>query len=91
MPWALTSLYLAEARILHRNVATVAITVTLTVAIIGPALVLVPDQGIEGAKTAWLVGNLVAAAVAVVLTAVTRRRDALGQGDLSEAGQLNNG
>ena len=91
VPWALTSLYLAEARILHRNVATVAITVTLTVAIIGPALVLVPDQGIEGAKTAWLVGNLVAAAVAVVLTAVTRRRDALGQGDLSEAGQLNNG
>ena len=74
VPWALTSLYLAEARILHRNVATVAITVTLTVAIVGPALVLVPRNGIEGARSAWLFGNLVAAAVAVTLTAVTRRR-----------------
>jgi O-antigen/teichoic acid export membrane protein len=74
VPWALTSLYLAEARILHRNVATVAITVTLTVAIVGPALVLVPRNGIEGARTAWLVGNVVAAVVAVALTAATRRR-----------------
>lgn len=74
VPWALTSLYLAEARILHRNVATVVITLTLTVAIVGPALVLVPRNGIEGARTAWLAGNLVAAVVAVALTAVTRRR-----------------
>ncbi len=74
VPWALTSLLLSEARILHRNVSTVAITVTLTVAIVGPALVLVPRDGIEGARTAWLVGNVVAAAVAVTLAAVTRRR-----------------
>ena len=74
VPWALTSLYLSEARILHRHVATVAITVTLTLAIIGPALVLVPDRGIEGAADAWLGGNVVAAVVAVALTFMSRRR-----------------
>lgn len=73
VPWALTSLFLSEARILHRNVVTVAITVTLTVAIIGPALVLVPEEGIEGARTAWLAGNILAAVVATVLTLGARR------------------
>jgi O-antigen/teichoic acid export membrane protein len=73
VPWALTSLFLSEARILHRHAITVAITVTLTAAIIGPALVLVPDEGIEGARTAWLVGNVIAATVASALTLGARR------------------
>lgn len=68
VPWAITSLLLSEARILHRNVVTVVITVTLTVAIIGPALFLVPEHGLEGARSAWLGGNVVAAVVALVLT-----------------------
>jgi O-antigen/teichoic acid export membrane protein len=65
IPWALTSLYLTEARVLHRHVATVAITATLTVAILGPALVLVPRDGLDGAARAFLLGNLLAGAVAL--------------------------
>ena len=58
IPWAITSLYLTEARVLHRNVVTVIITVTLTVSIIVPALILVPGEGkghgLDGASTSWL-------------------------------------
>ena len=78
IPWALTSLYLTEARVLHRHAATVVITLTLTLAIIVPALVLVPGHGrghgLDGASTAWLIGNVVAAAVAVVATMIGRSR-----------------
>lgn len=77
IPWALTSLFLTEARVLHRHGSTVAITLTLTLAIIVPALVLVPGDGeghgLDGASQAWLVGNLVAAGVATVVTVVGRR------------------
>ena len=69
VPWAITSLYLTEARVLHRHVANVAITTTLTLAIVVPALILVPGSGaghgIVGAGHAWLFGNLVGLAVAV--------------------------
>lgn len=73
IPWAVTSLLLTEARVLHRHVATVTITLTLTASIIVPALVLVPRHGLDGASAAWLLGNLFAAAVAVAATAVSRR------------------
>ena len=66
VPWAVTSVYLTEARVLHRSAATVAITAALTVCILGPALVLVPEDGIHGAAVAFLGGNIVAAAVAIV-------------------------
>ena len=78
VPWALTSLLLTEARVQHRNGATVIITTVLTVAIVVPALVLVPragpNGGINGASRAWLLGNVVAALVAIVVTAVSRRQ-----------------
>jgi len=73
IPWAVTSLYLAEVRILHRHLATVAITGALTVAIVVPALILVPDHGVHGASESWFIGNLVAAAVAIVAINLTRR------------------
>lgn len=77
IPWAITSLLLTEARVLHRNVATVIITVTLTLSIIVPALILVPEHGpkggLDGASAAWLIGNVFAAAVAIVVTGVSRR------------------
>jgi O-antigen/teichoic acid export membrane protein len=73
IPWAVSSLYLTEARVMHRNASTVIITVTLTLAIIVPALVLVPDVGLDGAARAWLGGNLFAAAVACVVTFFGRR------------------
>jgi O-antigen/teichoic acid export membrane protein len=77
IPWALSSLYLTEARVMHRHVSTVIITITLTLAIIVPALVLVPGDGrrsgLDGAATAWLAGNVFAAVVAVVVTVIARR------------------
>ena len=73
IPWAITSLYLAEVRILHRHFATVAITGALTAAIVVPALFLVPDRGVDGASVSWFVGNLVAAAVAIAAVRFSRR------------------
>ena len=78
IPWAITSLYLTEARVMHRHASTVIITMTLTLAIIVPALLLVPGNGpghgLDGASRAWLVGNVAAAVVATVVTLVGRRQ-----------------
>jgi O-antigen/teichoic acid export membrane protein len=65
IPWAVTSVYLTEARVRHRSAATVLITVVLSLAILVPALILVPDDGIDGAANAFLAGNIVAAMVAL--------------------------
>lgn len=78
IPWAVTSLLLSEVRILHRHAATVAITVGLTAAIVVPALLLVPDDGIDGASVSWFIGNLVAAGIALVAVRVSRARVAAG-------------
>lgn len=67
VPWAVTSVYLTEARVRHRSVATVAITLALTVSVLGSALVLVPDQGLDGAADAFLGGNVLAALVALAV------------------------
>ena len=66
VPWAVTSVYLTEARVRHATGATIAITLTLTLSIIGPALFLVPRDGVTGAATAYLGGNVIAAVVAIV-------------------------
>lgn len=76
IPWAVTSVYLTEARVRHRSGATVAITLALTIAILGPALVLVPDRGLEGAAIAFLGGNIVAAMVAIGAHVSGRASDA---------------
>lgn len=78
IPWAVTSLLLSEVRILHRHAATVAITLGLTTAIVVPALILVPDQGVDGASVSWFIGNLVAAGIALVAVQVSRSRVAAG-------------
>jgi O-antigen/teichoic acid export membrane protein len=75
IPWAVTSVYLTEARVRHRSLATVAITVVLTVSILGPALVLVPEHGLEGAAAAFLGGNILAAIVACGVHLSGRRDD----------------
>lgn len=66
IPWAITSIYLTEARVRHHTAATVAMTISLSVCILLPALLLVPDDGLDGAANAFLGGNLVAAVVAVI-------------------------
>jgi len=76
LPWAVTSVYLTEARVMHWHVPTVAITATLTVSILAPALLLVPDEGIDGATEAFLLGNVAAALVALGCHRYARRRPA---------------
>jgi O-antigen/teichoic acid export membrane protein len=65
VPWAVTSVYLTEARVRHRSGGTVLITAALSVAILVPALILVPRNGMDGAAAAFLGGNLAAAFVAL--------------------------
>lgn len=82
IPWAITSLLLSEVRILHRHTATVSITLGLTAAIVVPALLLVPEagltpDGIDGASISWLIGNVVAAGVAVVASRISHARGAV--------------
>lgn len=75
VPWAISSIYLTEARVLHRNGWTVAITSALMLAIIVPALILVPSHGMNGAAHAWLFGNVVGMAVALGAHHFGARRD----------------
>ncbi|MEX2294345.1 MAG: hypothetical protein WD691_11210 [Acidimicrobiales bacterium] len=72
IPWAATSVYLTEARVRQRSGATVAITLALSVAILGPALLLVPDHGLDGAAWAYLGGNCFAAVVSVIAHVTAR-------------------
>lgn len=65
IPWAITSVFLTEARVLHRHLDTVAITGVLTISILVPAIVFVPDDGLDGATKAFVVGNVLAAVVAI--------------------------
>ncbi len=65
VPWAVTSVYLTEARVRHNNAATVVITLVLSVCILGGAAVLVPRDGLDGATVAFLGGNVIAAVVAI--------------------------
>lgn len=75
--WAITSICLTKARVEESMAAIVVIAGTLAVAILGPALVLVGRDGIQGAALAWLVGNVVAAVVAAVVTLGRGRQGAL--------------
>jgi O-antigen/teichoic acid export membrane protein len=65
IPWAVTSVYLTEARVRQRAGATVVMTVCLSAFILLPALVIVPEHGLAGAAWTFLGGNLAAAVVAL--------------------------
>lgn len=86
IPWAISSLLLTEARVRHRHVATVVITVVLTLAIVVPALVLVPGHGsahgIDGARDAWLIGNVIAGVVAIGAHLASERWERRGHSKL---------
>ncbi|MCU1452078.1 MAG: multi antimicrobial extrusion protein MatE [Acidimicrobiales bacterium] len=74
IPWSIAAMHLAQARIRRDQLATVAITVTLGLGILVPALLWVPHhQGTEGATRAWLLGNVAAAVVAVLLRRLRHR------------------
>lgn len=75
--WAITSICLTQARVQERVGAIVTIATALALGILLPALVLVAEDGIDGAARAWLLGNAIAAATAVVVTARNGRQGAL--------------
>lgn len=72
VPWAITSICLADARLRRDSRSTLLITVTMGISVLGAALLLVPDRGVDGATAAWLAGNAIAAVVGTVLTLVAR-------------------
>jgi O-antigen/teichoic acid export membrane protein len=74
VPWAITSVCLAEVRVRHDSLVTILITVVLAVAVVVPASFLVPNGGLRAAEGAWLGGHLLAAGGAALLTAWSRRR-----------------
>lgn len=66
--WAITSICLTKARVEEDVRSIVLISLTLAIGILAPAVVLVGEDGIRGAAQAWLIGNAIAAVVAVVVT-----------------------
>lgn len=67
IPWAISTIRLAEARLRHDHLTTVAITLTFGLGVLGLALLLVPSEGNDGAVKAWLLGNAAAAVISLVL------------------------
>jgi O-antigen/teichoic acid export membrane protein len=84
IPWAVTSVYLTEARVRQRAGATVVMTVCLSAFILLPALVIVPEHGLAGAAWTFLGGNLAAAVVALGAHLVGRSEYGLAEAPTPE-------
>ena len=68
IPWAVTAMLLARARVLANTGVTVAITVTFAVLGLGMVTVAGVEWGLQGAAWGWLVANVLAAMAAVLYT-----------------------
>jgi O-antigen/teichoic acid export membrane protein len=79
IPWAVTSICLARARVDGDHVRTVGTTVAFALLTLVPAALMTRLSGVDGASTAWLLGNTAAAVVALVLYGVSAVR---ARGDL---------
>lgn len=84
VPWVVTTTGLARARVMENGAQTVLITGAYAAATLVPSLWLVSSDGIDGAARAWVVGHLVAAAVA----GVTLVRSRLHLGAAPEPAEL---
>lgn len=73
IPWSVTSIALARARVLADSISIVVMTAFAAVSVLGLAMALVPSRELDGAVAAWCLGNAVASAVAVVLVSVRTR------------------
>src|SRR5690606_36716947 len=87
IPWTITSVYQSEARVRQMCGATIAITVALNVFMLGPTLVMVTDDGSEGAARAFLYGNFARALLAHGAHTTGR----LGYGPLLDPDELDPG
>jgi O-antigen/teichoic acid export membrane protein len=84
IPWAVTSVCLAKARVEGNHARTVAITVGFALATLLPAVAMTRMAGVNGTAWAWLLGNAVAAVFALGLTLAARTTS---RGDLVPSGR----
>lgn len=68
IPWSITSICLARARVGEAHVRTILITAGFAVFTIVPTIVMTSRSGTNGGANAWLLGNVLAAATAVAVT-----------------------
>lgn len=68
IPWSITSICLARARVGAQHLRTILITTGFAAFTILPTIVMTSRSGTNGGANAWLLGNLGAAAIAVVVT-----------------------
>ena len=72
IPWVVTAMLLARARVLLLSVPTVVITAAFAVLTLVPTAILAGSNGVEGAANAWFFGNVAAAGVAILMTVLYR-------------------
>lgn len=68
IPWAITCMCLAKARVEDQHRRTIVITLGFALFTLVPAAIMSARSGTQGAATAWLLGNIAAAVLAVVAT-----------------------
>jgi O-antigen/teichoic acid export membrane protein len=74
IPWAVTAILLARARVLGQTGVTVAITITFAVLGLGLVSGAVSSSNLQDAAWAWLLANVLSAFAAVAYTLVAHRR-----------------
>ena len=74
VPWAVTSSELSLARVRGDQLSIIAVTFTLGASVLGLAVALTPMGAADGAAAAWVAGQTIAAAVAVVMGRRASRR-----------------
>ncbi len=77
VPWVLTSVALADARVRQDQGATLCIALGLSAGVLVPAALLVPRYGLAGAGGPWLAGNVIAALVGLLVLRTRHRPDAV--------------
>jgi len=76
VPWAITSICLSRVRVGGSWAATLVVTGGFALATLVPTAVLAHTSGVDGAAIGWLIGNVVAAAVAASASLWVVRREA---------------
>ncbi len=67
LAWSVASVGLTESRLNHDNVTTTAITLTIAIGSLLLALMLMPGDPVWGAVYAWLIANVAAALVGLIM------------------------
>ena len=75
IPWSITSICLARARVRAAHIRTILITGGFATFTIVPTIAMTSRSGVNGGANAWVLGNLLAAAAAVIVTYWVRGSD----------------